>query len=71
VTIERAFLAELGSGCSLPVAAHVDHGVLHTFVADEDGSRWAVDAVDVSGDDVGRACERARRTARQAVDGVS
>ena len=35
VEIERAFLAELGSGCSLPVGAHVDGDVLHTFLADE------------------------------------
>jgi hydroxymethylbilane synthase len=71
VTIERAFLAELGGGCSLPVAAHVADGVLHTFVADDTGTRWAVDAVDVSADDLGRACERARHAARQAVEGVS
>jgi hydroxymethylbilane synthase len=39
VAAERAFLAELGTGCSLPVAAHVvevdhDHHVLHGFLAD-------------------------------------
>lgn len=34
VEAERAFLAELGSGCSLPVGAHHDGAVLHTFVAD-------------------------------------
>jgi hydroxymethylbilane synthase len=36
VEIERAFLAELGSGCSLPVGAHVVDGVLHRFLADTD-----------------------------------
>jgi hydroxymethylbilane synthase len=34
VEVERAFLAELGSGCSLPVGAHVAGGVLHSFLAD-------------------------------------
>jgi hydroxymethylbilane synthase len=34
VTVERAFLAELGSGCSLPVGAHVRRDRLHTFLAD-------------------------------------
>ena len=34
VEVERAFLAELGSGCSLPVGAHAADGVLHTFLAD-------------------------------------
>jgi len=36
VTVERAYLAELGSGCSLPVAAHVADGVLHVFLAASD-----------------------------------
>jgi hydroxymethylbilane synthase len=31
---ERAFLAELGSGCSLPVGAHAADGLLRTFLAD-------------------------------------
>lgn len=34
VTAERAFLAELGTGCSLPVAAHAADGVVHGFLAD-------------------------------------
>ncbi|MBI5090659.1 MAG: hydroxymethylbilane synthase [Actinobacteria bacterium] len=34
VTTERAFLATLGSGCSLPVGAHVMAGRLHAFLAD-------------------------------------
>jgi hydroxymethylbilane synthase len=36
VHLERAFLAELGSGCSLPVGAHVTGGVLHAFLAASD-----------------------------------
>jgi hydroxymethylbilane synthase len=34
VVTERAFLAELGSGCSLPVAAHAAGTVLTGFIAD-------------------------------------
>ncbi|MFV0308139.1 MAG: hydroxymethylbilane synthase [Desertimonas sp.] len=33
VEVERSFLAQLGSGCSLPVGAHVHDGVLHAFLA--------------------------------------
>lgn len=39
VECERAFLAELGAGCSMPVAAHLDDsGVLRAFMARDDGS---------------------------------
>lgn len=39
IETERAFLAELGAGCSLPVGAHVSpDGVLRAFMADDDGS---------------------------------
>lgn len=34
VETERAFLATLGSGCSLPVGAHADVRTLHAFLAD-------------------------------------
>ena len=36
VEVERAFLAELGSGCSLPVGGHASAGMLWTFLADLD-----------------------------------
>ncbi len=36
VEVERAYLATLGSGCSLPVGAYVLDGVLHAFLADPD-----------------------------------
>ncbi|WP_116999075.1 hydroxymethylbilane synthase [Desertimonas flava] len=36
VEVERAYLAELGSGCSLPVAAHVTDVGLHVFLAATD-----------------------------------
>ncbi|WP_083908477.1 hydroxymethylbilane synthase [Ilumatobacter coccineus] len=38
VEIERAFLSELGSGCSLPVAGHVRGSGLDIFVADPERS---------------------------------
>ena len=37
VEVERAFLARLGTGCSLPLGAHVSEGVLYTVLADEAG----------------------------------
>ena len=37
VVAERAFLAELGSGCSLPIGAHVVDGQLIAFMANDTG----------------------------------
>ena len=37
VVAERAFLAELGSGCSLPIGAHIADGRLCAFLANEAG----------------------------------
>jgi len=40
IEAERAFLAELGAGCSKPVAAHLSaDGVFRAFMADDDGAR--------------------------------
>ncbi len=36
IEVERAFLAELGSGCTLPLGAFVDGAVFHTFLSDGD-----------------------------------
>jgi hydroxymethylbilane synthase len=37
VETERAFLAELGAGCSLPVGAHLSNdGVFRAFMANDD-----------------------------------
>ena len=65
VETERAFLAELGAGCTLPVAAHLGtDGVLRAFMAND------VDSVQISGEvggaedhvTVGRAAaDRCRR----------
>jgi hydroxymethylbilane synthase len=37
VVAERSFLAELGSGCSLPIGAHVNDGQLSAFLANDAG----------------------------------
>jgi hydroxymethylbilane synthase len=70
VEVERSFLAELGSGCSLPVGAHVAGGVLHTFLAAEGGGTVARDsavlALDPADHEVARSLAAA---ARAAVDG--
>jgi hydroxymethylbilane synthase len=66
VEVERAFLAELGSGCALPVGGHVDEAALHVFLAS--GTAVARDVVALgfdSGDvELARAAARA---AKQAV----
>ena len=49
VEVERAFLAELGSGCSLPVGAYVTEGVLRTFLADSDNGRTTSDEIILTG----------------------
>ena len=65
VGVERAFLAELGSGCSLPVGAHVDGQHLATFLASDDHRLAVSETIDLVGDaDVDR--ERARTAARDA-----
>jgi hydroxymethylbilane synthase len=71
VTVERAFLAELGSGCSLPVGAHVDAGKLYTFLAGETSAITVSDTIELSGDlgaDVASSA-RAARSAHEHVGG--
>lgn len=70
VSIERAFLAELGSGCSLPVGAHVESKRLHTFLADLDSGITATERIELTGNDEDDL-ERARRAARDAHGHVS
>lgn len=58
VSIERAFMAELGSGCSLPIGAYVDGAKLFIFLADPETGRTASDTIELTGDleqDLGRA----------------
>lgn len=70
VTIERAFLAELGSGCSLPVGAHVDGTKLYTFLAGEESGITVSDTIELSGE-LDADVELARVTARAARDHVA
>jgi hydroxymethylbilane synthase len=71
VEVERAFLAELGTGCSLPVGAWSVDGHLHTFLASTDaGPASYFDAViPLTGDQV-QDYELARRAAAAARDEV-
>lgn len=69
VLVERAFLAELGSGCALPVGAHVDGKRLHTFLAGDASGITASDTIELVGEldaDVHRA-RAAARLARELV----
>ncbi|HEY4609404.1 MAG TPA: hydroxymethylbilane synthase [Ilumatobacteraceae bacterium] len=50
VMVERAFLAELGSGCSLPVGAHATADVLTAFLGDETGTRHCIETMGLSDD---------------------
>lgn len=66
VEVERAFLAELGSGCSLPVGGHVHDATLRVFLADVDTGRSVLSSHVLSGtaDDLviaRRAASDARR----------
>jgi hydroxymethylbilane synthase len=58
VSAERSFLAELGSGCSLPIGAHVRDGHLTAFLANDNhrslqstirlGHDWAATAIETA-----------------------
>ena len=67
VEVERAFLAELGSGCSLPVGAHVVGATLRTFLADVDTGVSVSDEIELPGGaadtDVARAAAEAAHRA--------
>ena len=67
VAVERAFLAELGSGCTLPVGAHVMAGRLWTFLADLDAGTSVRDDMALPGGlddlDLARAAARASQSA--------
>lgn len=63
VEVERAYLAELGSGCSLPVAGHVVDDRLHVFLADPERHEHVADVVDLPADDESRL-DAARQAAR-------
>lgn len=50
VTIERAYLAELGSGCSLPVGAYVDRHKLYTYLFDAGTMITSSETIELSGE---------------------
>lgn len=64
VEIERAFLSELGSGCSLPVGAYVDGLKLHTFLAGEGSGIIVSETIELTGE-TEPDTEIARRAARE------
>ena len=67
VEVERAYLGQLGSGCSLPVGGHVVDGVLRTFLANLETGQTISEHVELDGDttiDVVRAREAAARAER-------
>jgi hydroxymethylbilane synthase len=72
VEIERAFLARLGSGCSLPVGAHASAGQLVTFLASERSTHVVSDTIELSGDPDSdlAAAAAAADDARRRVDDV-
>jgi len=71
VLVERAFLAELGSGCSLPIGAHVDGGRLFTFLASFDTGVTVSDTIVLSDGDLEADIELARDAARAAHEHVA
>jgi hydroxymethylbilane synthase len=70
VTIERAYLDELGAGCTLPVGAYVDGELLHVFLADDAGLTAVTRAVELSGEG-SHDLDTARQTAREARETVA
>jgi hydroxymethylbilane synthase len=50
VSVERAFLAELGSGCSLPVGAHATEHLLTAFLGNTAGTRHSIESVELPND---------------------
>ena len=70
---ERAFLAELGSGCSLPVGAYDDGSTMLVYLASDDAVQHHFASITTgpisSHDDLLRASRSAARTARDSVAG--
>jgi hydroxymethylbilane synthase len=67
VEVERAFLAELGSGCSLPVGAYTTGGTLTGFLADARAAHHLIEVVELP-DEHDHALIRARELARSMRD---
>lgn len=71
---ERAFLAELGSGCSLPVGAFDDGDTMRVYLASDDGTRHHLSTIETGAtaahDELLERARRAARTARSVIDGA-
>jgi hydroxymethylbilane synthase len=70
VTIERAYLGELGAGCAMPVGAYVDGDRLHIFLSD-DATRASVSQVVQLSGAAAEDLDIARRAAREALAAVA
>jgi hydroxymethylbilane synthase len=70
VLVERAFLGELGSGCSLPVGAYARGNRLHVFLGSEASDVAVSETLDLTGD-VDTDCDLARAAARSALATVT
>ncbi|MDO8364883.1 MAG: hydroxymethylbilane synthase [Actinomycetota bacterium] len=75
VLLERAFLAQLGTGCSLPVAAHAAGDVLSGFLADPDAGCTVSEAIAVDdalpADRLARAAGFARHLQQRLAEAVA
>ncbi len=67
--LERAFLAELGSGCSLPVGAHHVGDVLWTFLAGAGGTTIDRRSIPIDGSATVDVARVAARAALESVGG--
>jgi hydroxymethylbilane synthase len=70
VELERAFLAELGSGCSLPVGAHAADGRLTAFLGGADHMQFVRRSIRLPSDHT-VALDRAAQLARAMHDRLS
>ncbi|MEY2643050.1 MAG: porphobilinogen deaminase [Actinomycetota bacterium] len=68
--IERAFLAELGSGCSLPIGAHDDGRIFRVHLSSDDGARHHVAEMSTASGETTSLMDRAREMARVARSAV-
>lgn len=71
---ERAFLAELGSGCSLPVGAFDDGSVMRVYLASDDGTDHHLSTIDTgpvtAHEELLARARRCAHVARAAISGT-
>jgi hydroxymethylbilane synthase len=68
VLVERAYLATLGSGCTLPVGAHVDGAELRAFLADPEAGTLVRREIVLADEPLMQAAELARAMQRALGD---